>query len=90
MANLLASLHALGIVERTGLRLRVTPRFLAHAEGTAGRLHLLGQPQRALDVALASWGPVPEGAATVVADLMDRHDQWGMVHPVFPPCVAAV
>ena len=96
MANVLASLASAGILERAGSRrtLRVTPRFLAHAEGTAGRLRLLGHPDPALVLreALGSWDAyrhdLADGTTALMGFLAD-HDQFGALRPVFNACVAA-
>lgn len=88
MAHVLASLALNGIVERSGPRkavLRVTPRFLAHAEGTAGRLRLqapAASQDEVLEAALLSWdgfGHDARLAAQVLARMIDDH--WGM--PLF-------
>ena len=90
--SLLASLAAAGVVERAGPRravLRVTTRFLAHAEGTAGRLRTLGRvDDRAtvLEVALATWDGyhnAAHGGARILADLLGDREQFGNVFPVF-------
>lgn len=83
---LLGHLAAHGIIERAGPRrttLRVTPRFLAHAEGTAGRHHVLHgaiDPRRALKDAIETWGGLGVAADLAVAtlyELMDARGQWG-------------
>ena len=88
--SLLTRLALAGVVERAGPRrsvLRVTPRFLAHAEGTAGRLRmlgLLGTPQDILESALETWGDLavaPRRGAHYLAELMSDRDQMASLQP---------
>lgn len=91
--NPLVRLSSARVLVRSGgrrNRLRVNPRFLAHAEGTAGRLHLQGRPVgsvQALEVALTTWdgfaGDACHAAAFLETFLADRH-QLGALRPVFP------
>lgn len=93
-ATLLSALSAAGILERPGSRrgafLRVTPRFLAHAEAWAGRLHATGRsapPAVVLDAALATWDTYhhdPRQGALLLVDFLDGRSQWGGLQPVFP------
>ncbi len=84
MAHVLASLALSGIVERSGPGrsvLRVSARFLAHAEGTAGRLRLHAHAghQDVLEAALLSWDDFHHDereGARVLARMID--DQWGV------------
>lgn len=91
--NLLASLTLAGIIERTGpgrRTLRVTPRFMAHAEGTVGRLHTLGLVCDDVDVlhaALQTWDDFlqdPWSSARFLHQIMADRDQLGQLRPVFP------
>lgn len=91
MANVLASLCAHGVLERpAGRPLRVSPRFLAHAEGTAGRMRILGMDaDAALDAALTEWtGQRDDAARAVLMELLGRQEQWGALRPVFPAIAA--
>lgn len=62
-----------GVIERSGRGravLRVTPRFLAHVERTAGLRHITGD--EAVRAALASWAdPTPRGATATVAAILE-------------------
>lgn len=91
--NILASLVMANIVERAGpgrATLRVTPRFMAHLEGTAGRLRVQGHPARdrpLLEAALATWDEhfvAPRAGAGFLADLLAERQQWGTLQPMFP------
>jgi len=92
-SNLLASLALAGILERSGrgrVVLRVAPRFLAHAEGTAGRLRLQrrGTDLDALEAALATWDEYhhePRAGAVFLLGLLEERDQLGALRPAFPP-----
>ena len=94
MHSLLSALAAASVVERApgrhGSHLRVSPRFLAFAEGTAGRLRLQGRgsgPEQTLEVALQAWdefaGDARRAAMLLAGMLADGH-QLGLVQPVFP------
>lgn len=95
--KLLTRLALAGIVERAGPRrsvLRVTPRFLAHAEGTAGRLRMLGlgTPHNVLQTALETWGDAslaPRRGADYLLELMRDRDQMGTLLPFLAPAVVA-
>jgi hypothetical protein len=90
--NLLAALALAGVVERSNKArtLRVSPRFMAHAEGTAGRLRLLGlhlQEKDVLHSALSTWDEFHQDAwpaAGFLAQIMTDRDQMGALRPVFP------
>jgi hypothetical protein len=90
--NILARLTLAGILERSGRRrsvLRVSPRFMAHAEGTSGRLRLSGHGPAlpVLEVAVRTWdeyhGDAASAARFLEAMLGERH-QLGALRPVFP------
>lgn len=92
-SNLLAALAAAGILERTGpgrAVLRASPRFLAHAEGTAGRLRLQGRStgaEAALEAALVTWDGYrhsPLAGARFLREFLEERNQLGAVVPVFP------
>ncbi len=93
-SNLLARLTVAGAIERTGgrtgTRLRVAPRFLAHAEATVARLQGRGQrstPAVALAAALTTWDEFHgdcRQAADFLLEFMEAHDQMGALRPVFP------
>ncbi|MEA3190030.1 MAG: hypothetical protein QOD77_612 [Thermoplasmata archaeon] len=85
MTSHLARLAQAGILSRNGAVLRATPRFLAHAEATAARLHGLGTVG-VLHAALSSWDDVADvrGAAAFLADFLGERDQLGALRPVFP------
>ncbi len=93
-SNLLARLTVAGVLDRTGTRLhrrlRVAPRFLAHAEATSLQRQARGyaaDPMAALSASLTSWddfhGDAFE-AAGLLLDFMETHDQLGAVRPMFP------
>ncbi len=90
--NLLAALALAGILQRApGARgLRVTHRFLAHAEGTAGRyrtLGLTGDESDVLTAALSTWDDYrqdPRAGAQLLRDMLADRDQLGAIRPVFP------
>lgn len=91
--NLLARLTLAGVLARSGgrrSRLRVSPRFLAHAEGTAGRLHMQGRtatPGPVLAAALQTWDDFHGDAHTTarfLEDFLADRDQLGPLRPVFP------
>lgn len=94
MPNLLAQLTQADVLERCHGRgrtfLRVTPRFLAHAEESAARLKLAGRhtgPSAALAQALLTWDDFqhdPHQAALVLVDLLEERGQLGSLRPVFP------
>lgn len=93
-SNILASLAVSGVVERSGrgrLVLRVAPRFLAHAEATAGRMRLHGRPlddHRVLEAALGTWDEYrhdPRLGARFLQDLLLERGQMGALRPAFPP-----
>lgn len=93
-STLLSSLASAGVLERPGSRrgafLRVTPRFLAHAEDTASRLRLLGRahdPASVLTAALTAWddyGHDPHQGSLLLVDFLDGRSQLGALQPVFP------
>lgn len=85
--HLLASLALARIVERTGpgrCVLRITPRFLAHAEGTAGH----GSHETKADLlyrALQTWDGFhhdPRAGAAFLHDVLAN--QLGSLSPAFP------
>ncbi len=90
--NLLAALALAGILQRApgARRLRVNPRFLAHAEGTAGRYRTLGLTGDEYDVlaaALGTWDDFrqdPRAAASMLREMLADRDQLGALRPVFP------
>lgn len=90
--NLLAALALAGVLQRApGARgLRVTHRFLAHAEGTAGRFRMLGLAGDESDVlanALSTWDDYrqdPRAGAGLLRDMLADRDQLGSLRPVFP------
>lgn len=68
-----------GIVEQRGGRTRVTARFLAHAEGTHGRMRLLnpGAPlPEVMHMALYTWTNQQIHAGELLEFMQDR-DQMG-------------
>ena len=93
-ATLLSALSAAGVLERPGSRrgafLRVSHRFLDHAEATAARLRMAGRaatPAAVLDAALATWDDYrhdPRQGALLLVDFLDGRSQWGGLQPVFP------
>jgi hypothetical protein len=97
MTSLLSPLSALasaGVLERCSGRgrayLRVTPRFLAHAEDAAARLRLQGRatsPAGTLATALLAWDGYdhdPHSGALLLVDLLEERGQLGALRPVFP------
>lgn len=93
MPNLLSSLAQAGVLERChrrGAYLRVTHRFLDHAEATAARLKLQGRHAGAsgtLAQALLAWDAYeadPHQGALVLVDLLEERGQLGALRPVFP------
>lgn len=93
-ATLLSALSAAGVLERPrsrrGAFLRVTHRFLDHAEKTAARLRATGHapaPTGFLEAALATWdeyGHDPRQGALLLVDFLDGRGQWGSLQPAFP------
>lgn len=93
-STLLSALSAAGVLERPGSRrgafLRVTPRFLDHAESMAARLRSQGReahPTAVLDAALTSWDDYrhdPGQGALLLVDFLDGRSQLGSLQPVFP------
>jgi hypothetical protein len=94
MHNPMAALTQCGVLEQSRGRgactLRVSPRFLAHAEETAARLfeqaRFLGVTH-ALEAALAAWdgyGHAVRPAALFLTDFLDERGQFGGLRPVFP------
>lgn len=92
--SLLSALTRCGILEQSRRRgavaLRVSPRFLAHAETTAARLfdqaRFLGVAH-ALESALLAWDGSPPDvrqAALLLARFLDEREQFGALRPVFP------
>lgn len=94
MTNPLSALAGAGVLERCSGRgrayLRVTPRFLAHAEDCAARLRLQGRatgPTGTLAFALLAWDGYDHDAnqgALVLVDLLEERSQLGALRPVFP------
>lgn len=94
MAHSLAALTRCGVLEQSRGRgacvLRVSPRFLAHAEATAARLSQQGRlmgVQHALESALSTWDDTDDDmrpAAGFLADFLGQRDQFGGLRPVFP------
>jgi len=70
--------------------LRVSPRFLAHAEQTSARLAQQGRHlgvAHALEAALSAWDDYHHdvrSAALFLADFLGERDQMGSLRPVFP------
>lgn len=92
-STLLSALSAAGVLERPGSRrgafLRVTPRFLDHAEAVAARMRLAGHapPASVLHAALAGWDGYrhdPHQGALLLVDFLDGRGQLGALQPVFP------
>jgi hypothetical protein len=94
MTHPLATLTRCGVLEQSRGRgactLRVSPRFLAHAEETAARLfeqaRFLGVAH-ALETALSSWDGYDHAvrpAALFLADFLGEREQMGSLCPVFP------
>ncbi len=92
-SHLLAALARSGVLEqsrsRAGVTIRVSPRFLAHAEQTASRLglHAALGASAVLEAALATWDEDGVGlrdAARLLADFLGERHQLGMIRPVFP------
>lgn len=91
---LLSALSSAGILERPGSRrgafLRVSPRFLAHAEATAARCRARGMPATPgpmLQAALGAWDEYrsdPREGADLLLDFLDGRSQFGALQPVFP------
>lgn len=91
---LLSALSMAGVLERPSSRrgafLRVSPRFLDHAEATAARLRQHGRataPANVLQAALASWDDYrhdPQQGALLLEDFLDGRSQFGALQPVFP------
>ncbi len=94
VSNLLARLAVAGVLERTGnrlgARLRVAPRFLAHAEAVAHQQRARGRSPEAvttLEAALARWDEYQGDCrlgADILLDFMEIRDQLGSVRPMFP------
>jgi hypothetical protein len=94
VTNPLSALAAAGVLERCSTRgrvfLRVTPRFLAHAEDASARLRLQGRhagPSGALASALLSWDGYdhdPHQGALLLAEFLAERGQLGALRPVFP------
>jgi hypothetical protein len=94
MTNPLSALASAGVLERCSGRgrayLRVTPRFLAHAEDAAARLRLQGRADGAagvLSLALLAWDGYehdPHQGALVLVELLEERGQLGAIRPVFP------
>jgi hypothetical protein len=87
----LAALALAGVVERAApaSTLRVTPRFLAHAEATGARRRLLAHDdaRAVLESALATWDDYSHDARTgaeVLENLLDDRGQLGRLRPQFP------
>lgn len=93
-ASILTQLADADILERSGARsprhLRVSPRFLAYAEGVGGRLRLTGTAshvESVLEHALAGWDDYRGDAhagARLLGEFMAENDQLGALLPVFP------
>jgi hypothetical protein len=94
MSTLLSALAQADVLERCHGRgrtyLRVTPRFLAHAEASSARLRQQGRhtgATGALAHALLAWDAYahdPHQGARVLVDLLDDRGQLGLLRPVFP------
>jgi hypothetical protein len=94
MSTLLSALAQADVLERCHGRgrtfLRVTPRFLAHAEECAARLRQQGRhagTSGALAHALLAWDAYahdPHQGARVLVDLLEDKGQLGLLSPVFP------
>ena len=92
--TLLSALCSAAILERPsgrrGTYLRVTPRFLAHAEAHESILVLQGRattPAAAFASALASWDEYhqdPYAGAQLLVELLEERGQLGLLRPVFP------
>ncbi|MEA3203877.1 MAG: hypothetical protein QOI63_1557 [Thermoplasmata archaeon] len=90
----MADLTRCGVLEQSRGRgastLRVTPRFLAHAEEAAARLfqeaRFLGVAH-ALETALSTWDGYDHAvrpAALFLVDFLGEREQFGGLRPVFP------
>jgi hypothetical protein len=70
--------------------LRVSPRFLAHAEAISARLAQQGRHlgiAHALESALSSWDDYRHDvrpAALFLAEFLGEREQFGALRPVFP------
>jgi hypothetical protein len=70
--------------------LRVSPRFLAHAESTSARLAQQGRLMgiaHALETALSSWDDYKHDvrpAALFLTEFLGEREQFGALRPVFP------
>lgn len=95
--TLLSAMCSAAVLERTpgrsgrsGTYLRVTPRFLAHAEESSSRLSTNGRsttPAAALAFALSAWDEYrhdPHSGALLLVDLLEERGQLGLLRPVFP------
>lgn len=92
-----ATLCRIGVLQRHGkrpARLRVQPRFLAHAEAVSLQMGMhaasASLPDR-LAGALAAWpgSPLdPRPAARFLAQFLSERDQLGALRPVFGPVSA--
>jgi hypothetical protein len=94
MHNPMAALTRCGVLEQSRGRgactLRVSPRFLAHAEETAARLfqqaRFLGVAH-ALETALSAWDGYEHDvrpAAAFLVEFLGEREQFGGLRPVFP------
>ncbi|MEA3144286.1 MAG: hypothetical protein QOG31_1610 [Thermoplasmata archaeon] len=94
MHNPMAALTRCGVLEQSRGRgactLRVSPRFLAHAEATAARLFQQGRfmgVAHTLETALTAWDGSPPDVRHVahfLAQFLDEREQMGGLRPVFP------
>lgn len=91
-SSLLASLSLAGIIQRAGRHrtLRVSPRFMAHAEQAATELASRGvqEPAEVLRSALCTWDEYrhdPDSGARFLLRIMEDREQLGSLRPVFPP-----
>ena len=90
--HLLAALTNAGVLERAGsprTTLRVSPRFLSHAESTGARRRLLPHDttRAVLQAALATWDDYAQdthAGANVLETLLDERGQLGALRPQFP------
>ena len=88
--SLLPALLQSGVLERHGGRLRVTPRFAAHADATAHRLRAAGRwtdPASSIEAALGTWDDYlfdVRSGGLALGEFMADHHQVGAVQPVFP------
>jgi hypothetical protein len=71
-----------GIVEQRGGLTRITARFLAHAEGTAGRMKLLNPAApltEVINMALYAWNPKLTSNSGDLLEFMQDRGQMGVM-----------